>query len=167
MLELTGYQLQLLSELSATGLRYLVIGGKAMQAQGLPRDSWDLDLWTSRDEDDVASLFAILRERCPGAPDLSPAWLSSADRLVPLTDSTLEHQADVLTSVGHLAFGEAYAARTGVEHQSLLLPIADVSTLIGIKRVSLAANAHPERKAIDEEDIRALLALASEQHVSI
>ncbi|MGB4442143.1 MAG: hypothetical protein WBJ62_07965 [Coriobacteriia bacterium] len=167
MLELTGYQSQLLSELSATGLRYLVIGGKAMQAHGLPRDSWDLDLWTSREEDDVASLFTILRGRCPDASDLSPAWLSSPGRLVPLADSSLEHQADVLTSVGDLVFDDSYAARVSVEHESLALSVADPATLIATKLVSLAANADPERKLIEEQDILALQVLASEQHASI
>ena len=54
---------ELLRQLSASGIRYLLIGGKAMRLMGMPRYSMDWDLFIPpKDGENFAKLNALLEE---------------------------------------------------------------------------------------------------------
>ena len=54
---------ELLRQLSASGIRYLLIGGQAMRLMGMPRYSMDWDLFIPpKDEKNLAKLNALLEE---------------------------------------------------------------------------------------------------------
>jgi hypothetical protein len=54
---------QLLRQLSASGARYLVVGGQAMRLMGMPRYSMDWDLFIPpKDMENLAKLNALLEE---------------------------------------------------------------------------------------------------------
>ena len=54
---------ELLRQLSASGVRYLVVGGQAMRLMGMPRYSMDWDLFIPpKDKENLAKLNALLEE---------------------------------------------------------------------------------------------------------
>ena len=54
---------ELLRQLSASGVRYLVVGGQAMRLMGMPRYSMDWDLFIPpKDRENLAKLNALLEE---------------------------------------------------------------------------------------------------------
>jgi len=161
MVRLTQYQKALLQDLNAVGVQYLVVGGKAMQAYGIKRESLDLDLWVSRFGGNPDRLYPLLHERLHSTSSkLSPDWLRISQRRVALpSDSLPDHEIDILTSIDDLDFNGAFERATWMRSDDMSLPVASLQDLVEIKRVSHGRNQDPKRKAIDARDLEVLVAL--------
>ncbi|MEX3694203.1 nucleotidyltransferase [Paraburkholderia sp. BR14263] len=124
-------------DLASSGARFLVIGGKAMQALGIERDTVDVDIWVSRDEPTVESVFVTLKRFC-GAPDVFRERLREPNIRVPIP-SERDPEIDILTSIGDLSFDETYGAADEVAWQKLVLRVPNLDDMIRIKQVAIAS----------------------------
>jgi hypothetical protein len=108
-----------------------------MQALGIERDTVDVDIWVSRDELTVESVFVTLKELC-GAPDAFRERLREPSIRVPIPNER-DPEIDILTSIADLPFDETYGAANDVTWQKLLLRVPNVNDMIRIKQVAIAS----------------------------
>lgn len=123
--------------LASSGARFLVIGGKAMQSLGVERNTVDVDIWVSRDELTVESVFLTLKEFC-GAPAVFRERLREPSIRVPIP-SERDPEIDILTSIADLPFDETYGAAIDVTWQKLVLRVPNVNDMIRIKQIAIAS----------------------------
>ena len=66
--------------LAAHDVRYMIVGGYALAAHGLPRATGDLDAWIWTDSVNARRLLAALDEFGPGGIGIEEHDLTSPDR---------------------------------------------------------------------------------------
>lgn len=125
---------EMLSELSASGAEFLVVGAHALAAHGLPRATGDLDIWVRADSANAPRILEALRRF--GAPlfDLSLDDLSKPGTVFQI--GTAPARIDILTGVSGLSFEEAWPRRTTVKIGELLVAVIGREDLIRNKRAT-------------------------------
>lgn len=108
-----------------------------MQFLGIERETADLDIWVSRDEPTVESVFVTLKRFC-GVPDVFRERLREPNIRVAIP-SERNPDIDILTSIGELSFDETYGAANKVAWQKLVLRVPNLDDLIRIKQVAIAS----------------------------
>jgi len=95
--------------LSEHGVRFLVVGAHAVAANGRPRATQDLDIWTEPTSDNAARLCGALVAF--GFPALSDAVeeFSTPERMASLGNPPL--RIDVMTSIDGVEFDEAWTGK--------------------------------------------------------
>jgi hypothetical protein len=153
---LTPYQSAFLHELSAVGIGFLVIGGKALVAHGIRRETYDLDVLVSRSGESPDLLFRVLSLRLSSPdPRLSPQWLREPKKLVSLPDGDTK-AVDILTWIDDLDYDSAMAGSLGVSVLGVMVPFAGIDDLERLKRISYKGNKGSEAGQRDLDDLRAL-----------
>jgi len=125
---------EMLSELSASGAEFLVVGAHALAAHGLPRATGDLDIWVRADAANAPRVLEALRRF--GAPlfDLSLDDLSKAGTVFQI--GTAPARIDILTGVSGLSLEEAWPRRTTVKIGELSVAVIGREDLIRNKRAT-------------------------------
>lgn len=123
-------------DLARSGARFLLIGGKAMQAVGIERETNDVDIWVDRDDETAERVFAMLKKVCD-APDVFRECLRNPNVRVPIPTEQ-NPEIDILTSIGDLSFDEIYRAGQDIAWQSTVLRVPRIDDLIRIKEVAIA-----------------------------
>ena len=122
MLNLPSYQAAFLDELNSSGVGYLVVGGKAIQAHGLPRETQDLDVFVSCSTENAARLFPLIVKRVQLlGQKLTPEALSMPKKRIALP-SLEAKEVDILTSMYALDFELASARSIQVNVGTLSEP---------------------------------------------
>jgi hypothetical protein len=135
-------------ELANSGARFLVIGGKALQAVGIERETVDVDIWVARDDETTERVFATLKKVCR-APDIFLERLRSENVRVAIP-SEQNPEIDILTSIGNLSFDDVYEAASEVMWQLTALRVPSIDDLIRIKEIAIEST--EERVAAGEWD---------------
>lgn len=127
---------------------YLVLGGWAAIAHGLPRTTLDVDLWIRPTEDNAARLIAALSEVGFGiAKELTPREILSRQAFL-FADQI---RIDIFTRAWGLDDYEGARTRRIVrEFEGVRIPFLSLDDLIATKRTG-----RPQ----DEADVKALEAL--------
>lgn len=136
-IDLPNMQGHFIRDLASLGARFLVIGGKAMQAVGIERETFDVDIWVARDEETVERVFSTLRRVC-GAPEVFRDRLRNPNVRVPIPNEQ-SPEIDILTSIGDLSFDEIHREASGIAWQSLVLRVPSIGDLIRIKEVAITS----------------------------
>jgi hypothetical protein len=125
---------EMLSELSASGAEFLVVGAHALAAHGLPRATGDLDIWVRADAVNAPRVLEALGRF--GAPlfDLSLDDLSKAGTIFQI--GTAPARIDILTGVSGLSFEEAWPRRTTVRIGQVSVAVIGREDLIRNKRAT-------------------------------
>jgi len=95
--------------LNAHDARYLVVGGYAVAVHARPRYTDVLDLFISREDDDIVRLCAAFDEFGFGPPDLTPEMFKVPDRVIQL--GLVPYRVDLLTSVDGITFEPAWSRK--------------------------------------------------------
>lgn len=109
-------------------VRFMVVGGLAVAAHGLPRSTGDLDAWVWIDPANAARILDALQAF--GFGDLG---LESSDFIRP--DSVIQlgyppHRVDILTSIDAVDFEDAWQRRVLIELDGLAIPFISRADLI-------------------------------------
>lgn len=125
---------EMLSELSAAGAEFLVVGAHALAAHGLPRATGDLDIWVRADEKNAPRVLEALRRF--GAPlfDLSLEDLSKPGTVFQI--GTAPARIDILTGLSGLSFEEAWPRRMAVTIGETSVAVIGREDLIHNKRAT-------------------------------
>lgn len=158
MPSLSPYQLSVAQTFLAAGIEFLVIGGKAMQAHGMNRETEDLDLVVSRAEVNADKLHQVLSAFTPVQSNkLTVETLQMTKKLLCLPDQASK-EVDVLTSVGALDFAAATQNALLASFENLELRVLGLEELLYTKVVSASSNLAQEAQARDLADVEAILA---------
>jgi len=115
-------------------VRFLVVGGFAVAAHGLPRYTKDLDLWVECSEVNAIRLVAALEMFGFASVGLTVADFTTPDMVIQLGYEP--NRVDFLTGISGVAFEDAYPNRMTSSFDGLAIPIIDKASLIANKRAS-------------------------------
>lgn len=165
MLNLSSYQADFLEELNSSGVGYLVVGGKAMQAHGVPRETQDLDVFVFCPTENAARLFPLIAKRVQLlSQQFTPEALSMPKKRIVLPSCEAK-EVDIFTSMCALDFEVASVRSIEVEVGKLKFRALGLSELIYTKLVAASdINSSPKDKARDVNDLQTLLSLWADQH---
>lgn len=125
-------------------VRYLVVGGYALAAHGLPRATGDLDAWVWVDPDNARRVLAALTDFGFGGLGLTTDDFATPDQVVQL--GYPPYRIDILTSIDGVAFEEAWPRRITIEVDGIPLQVIGRSDLIKNK---VAADRPQDRVDVD------------------
>jgi hypothetical protein len=115
-------------------VRYLIVGGYAVAAHGLPRFTGDLDAWILVDLENATRVVRALEEFGFGGLGLAIADFSVPDSVVQL--GYPPHRIDILTSIDGVEFSEAWKRRLVLTADGLDLPFIGREDLLANKRAA-------------------------------
>jgi hypothetical protein len=118
----------------ARDVRFLVVGGYALAAHGLPRATGDFDTWVWVDRANARRIVSALEDFGFGGIGITDDDFLERDRVVQLGYPPL--RIDVITSIDGVEFNEAYDRRLTIEVDGLHLPVIGRDDLIANKRAS-------------------------------
>lgn len=130
------------------GVRFLIVGGYALAAHGLPRYTGDLDAWVWVDAENARRVVAALHSFGFGSLGLNEADFQSPDMVVQLGYPPL--RIDVLTAIDGVSFDEAWPRRLVLSIDGCDVPF--------IGRDDLIANKRAADRPQDRADVARLLA---------
>lgn len=125
---------EMLSALSAAGVKFLVVGAHALAAHGAPRATGDLDIWVQATSENAARVLTALQQF--GAPlfDLSEADLCARDTVFQI--GLPPSRIDILTSISGVTFDDAWERRMDVAIGDLRIGTIGRSDFIENKKAS-------------------------------
>lgn len=125
---------EFIGSLTDHDVRYLVVGGYALAAHGLPRATGDLDAWVLIDPDNARRVMAALTDFGFGALGLAAADFTIPGRVVQL--GYPPYRVDILTSIDGVRFDEAWPGRLTVQVDGIPLQVIGREDLIRNKVAS-------------------------------
>jgi hypothetical protein len=129
-------------------VRYLVVGGYALAAHGLPRATGDFDAWIWVDDENAKRVVAALTAFGFGQLGLTVDDFNRPDSVVQL--GYPPYRVDILTSIDGVDFSDAWTRRLTVEVDGRPLQI--------IGRADLVANKVAAGRPQDLADVERLRA---------
>ena len=141
---------EMLSELSAAGADFLVVGAHALAALGIPRATGDLDIWVRPTEDNAARVLVAL-ERF-GAPlfDLTREDLMRSDTVFQI--GLPPARIDILAGISGVSFDDAWSRRTTIELDGLQVFVLSREDFIANKRAAGRPKDLLDLALLDEAD---------------
>jgi hypothetical protein len=125
---------EFVESLIAHEVRFLIVGGYALAAHGLPRATGDLDAWVWTDSENAERVCRALESFGFTGLGLTPHDFERADRIVQL--GYPPYRIDVLTSIDGVEFDDAWRNRVTVDVEGLRLDIIGRNDLIINKEAS-------------------------------
>lgn len=143
---------EMLRELSAAGVDFLVVGAHARAAYGEPRATKDLDIWIRPSEGNAKRVWAALAQY--GAPLGDVAMSDFATPGITFQIGIAPYRIDILTEVTALSFEEAWMNRNMSSFGGGTYPVIGKREFVTNKRAAgrpqdLADADHVERAEID------------------
>ena len=125
---------EMLSALSAAGVKFLIVGAHALAAHGAPRATGDLDIWVQATAENAARVLTALRQF--GAPvlDLSQADLCAEDTVFQI--GVPPSRIDILTGISGVGFDDAWERRMDIAIGTLTVATIGRLDFIENKRAS-------------------------------
>jgi hypothetical protein len=125
---------EMLSELSAAGVEFLVIGAHARAAYGEPRATKDLDIWVRPSVENARRvLVALARFGAPMA-NLSVDDFSAPDMILQL--GFPPYRIDIITKISGVDFDEAWPHRIQADFGGAMHPVIGKREFIRNKRAA-------------------------------
>ncbi|MCB1176268.1 MAG: hypothetical protein KDK36_01700 [Leptospiraceae bacterium] len=142
------FYVDILKSLHENSIRYLIVGGVAVNLHGVPRATFDFDLLISIDEDNILRFLEVMEKDgfVPGLPE-DPKGLLSKEKIndwiknrnliaFSFYNKNENHKVIDIVLDHHLDFEEAYSRRVVHKFDSLELHLASIDDLIEMKEKS-------------------------------
>jgi hypothetical protein len=139
---------EMLSELSAAGVDFIVVGAHALAAHGVPRATGDIDIWIRPTAENADRAFRALVVF--GAPlhDLTREDLTKADTVFQI--GVPPGRIDILTGISGVTFDDAWSRK-------LIVALPGVSTPVPVlSREDFIANKKASGRPKDLLDLQLL-----------
>lgn len=137
----TGVQMELDRDFSAFvelciahEVRFLIVGGYALAAHGLPRATGDLDAWVSSSRENANRIVGVLEEFGFGGVGVDVTDFEKDDSVVQLGYPPF--RIDILTSIDGVDFESAWLRRVLVQIGDVEVPFIGREDLIANKKAA-------------------------------
>jgi len=129
---------ELFESLNSAGVRYLVLGGYAVNHYGYRRATDDLDIWIAIDPDNTQKMSQVL-QRFAGFPagKVRPSMFRVKGRILMFGREPV--RVDILTDPDGLDFEASYARRNVVDWDGVNVPLVSFEDLKANKKASARA----------------------------
>ena len=121
-------------EILKHALRYLLIGGYAVNYYGYPRATGDIDVWIALDVDNATRMVAVLREFGFGTPEVSAELFLQEGRIVRMGNTPL--RIEILTEISGVSFDACYRHRVETTIDGIDVTVIAIGDLKQNKRAS-------------------------------
>ena len=118
----------------ANEVRFLIVGGYAVAAHGLPRYTGDLDAWVWVSSENASRVVRSLEAFGFAGLDLSESDFNEPGRVVQL--GYPPYRIDILTSIEGVEFDEAWTRRVVLDLDGIPVPFIGRDDLLTNKRVA-------------------------------
>lgn len=125
---------EMLSELSAAGVEYLVVGAFAVAAHGNPRSTGDIDIWVRPTRDNAERVLRALRAF--GAPIFDLTIEDLVDEQTVFQIGVAPVRIDILAGIDGVAFEDAWRRRVMAELGTGQAPVLSLVDLAANKRAA-------------------------------
>ena len=125
---------EMLAGLSEAGADFMVIGAHAVAVHARPRATGDLDIWVRPTPENAQRVWAALAAFGAPLDLLTRDDLTSNDLVFQI--GVEPNRIDILTSIGGVAFADAWARRTTVELWGISVPVIGREDLVASKRAA-------------------------------
>jgi hypothetical protein len=129
----SGYK-DLLRNLNAAGVRYLIVGGYAVMIHTEPSFTKDLDLWVDPSERNALALFQALAQFGAPLQGIQPADFTEPEVFYQVGVDPV--RIDILTSLPGLVFASAWERRLVVDFDGEPVSVISREDLIESKKVT-------------------------------
>jgi predicted nucleotidyltransferase len=133
-MQLPGDFKEFLRLLGRHGVRYLLIGGYAVNYYGYPRATGDIDVWIALDLDNATRMVNVLREFGFGTSELSTDLFLQEGRIVRMGNTPV--RIEILTKISGVSFDECYTKRVETTIDGVAVPVIALEHLKQNKRAS-------------------------------
>lgn len=135
-------------ELQKKGIKYLVIGGIAVNIHGYSRATGDLDIMISFDKENLDGFIALLRElgfkpRIPvrleelGDPEKVDKWKKEKHmKIFSVYNPANELENIDIMIENYIDFNAAYEKRERVTASNIEIPVISINDLIELKKIA-------------------------------
>jgi hypothetical protein len=126
---------ELLSQLNAHKVKYLVVGGYAVSFHAQPRATKDLDIFIKTDAANASAVYAALAKFGAPLDQLTPEDLIEKGKFYRMGVPPL--MIDIFSEISGVDFDSAWEKRVNVEiDPGLQIPFIDAESLIAAKLAS-------------------------------
>lgn len=141
---------EILSELSAAGAEFLIVGAHALAAHGIPRATGDLDIWVRPTLENADRVLRALQRF--GAPlfDLTRDDLTRSDTVFQI--GVPPSRVDILSGISGVDFAAAWSRRMTVTIDDQALDVLSREDFIANKRAAGRPKDLLDLALLDEAD---------------
>ncbi len=137
------------NELNRRQINYVLVGGLAVNLHGIPRSTFDIDLALALDNQTLEQFWNVTKyfDMSPRQPitldqlqnaETRQSWIEDKHFIaVTFGQNQPPHmEVDVLLNTHHLSFDYISSHAVLIQEKGLRLKVADIETLIKLKRLS-------------------------------
>jgi hypothetical protein len=125
---------EILSELSAAGVEYIVVGAFAVAAHGNPRATGDIDIWVRPTRENASRVLQALRAF--GAPLFDLSIEDLVDEQTVFQIGVAPVRIDILAGIDGVTFDEAWPRRVMATLGASKEPVLSLADLATNKRAA-------------------------------
>lgn len=115
-------------------VKYLVIGGYAVNFHGYPRYTKDIDFWIWMEKENVHKLLTVIKEFGFGSLKLNEEDFLVEDNIIQLGHEP--YRIDILVALEKLEFEETYKFRKTIEKDGIEVNFIGIKELIQSKKAA-------------------------------
>lgn len=140
---------EMLQELSAEKVEFLLMGAYALAAHGYPRATVDLDIWVRPSPQNAEAVLRALRHYGAYLRDLTAQDLQNRETVFQI--GVAPRRIDIITTASGLEFDDAFKNSISLDIDGILVHVPSIDDLIRNKKAV--------RRTKDLADVEALEAL--------
>ena len=125
---------EMLSELSAAGAEFIIVGAHALAVHGLPRATGDLDIWIRSTPENAGKVWKALMVFGAPLDQLSMNDLSTPGIIFQI--GVVPCRIDILTDIDGVEFDEAWANRRYIKIHGIDIPVIGMQELLKNKKAA-------------------------------
>ena len=125
---------EFIESLNANDVRYLVVGGYAVDLHGYPRYTKEIDIWIELSPENADAILGALEDFGFGSMDLDREDFLEPDQIIQL--GYAPNRIDIVTSLEGVEFEPCYDARVEVTIEGVHVDFIDAENLKKNKRAT-------------------------------
>ena len=120
--------------LNVHNVKFLIIGGYAVNFHGYPRYTKDMDFWIWLNPENVHNLMKALKDFGFGSVGLTESDFMHPTNIIQLGYEPL--RIDILMELEQCNFEECYQRRTQINFDNVIVDFLNIDDLIDVKKIA-------------------------------